>query len=390
MIPLTKPLLDNEDFQAVLAPLQSGWLVQGPRVAQFEESVLRLCSAGHAVATSSCTTALHLTLVAAGIGPGDTVLVPSFTYVATANAVEHAGGRPVFVDIDPETLNISIAHLDRVLAEGKAAGRPVPRALLPVHLFGLCADMPEILKVADRYSLTVIEDAACALGSSVQDQSAGTFGLAGCFSFHPRKLITTGEGGMVVTNDESMAHRLRILRDHGAQSSDHNRHLRGQGEMPDFEDVGYNYRMTDIQGALGCSQMGKLFHIIKERRRLAEAYAGLFANVPWLRLPAAPEGFQHTYQSFVCRVSIKGLSVPETGKMRNSLMRSLAEAGISSRPGTHAVHLLGYYRRRYGFHPEDFPEAWLAHHNTITLPLYPGMTEQEQDAVAAAVRGFIP
>jgi perosamine synthetase len=390
MIPITRPLIDQDDFKAIQAPLQSGWLVQGPNVARFEEMVARCCGVRFGVATSSCTTALHLSLVAAGIGPGDMVLVPSFTYVATANAVEHAGARPVFIDIDPETLNISIERLEEYLHENESAGRPLPKAVIPVHLFGLCADMPGILKLRECYAFTIIEDAACALGSSIHGEHAGSFGLAACFSFHPRKLITTGEGGMVVTQDEGIAHRLRVLRDHGADISDHSRHLNGQGEMPDFNCLGYNYRMTDIQGALGCSQMAKLHRIIRERRRLADVYRALLGEIPWLRLPASPEGFWHTYQSFVCRIRIPGKDPSETGKIRNALLAHLGKAGISSRPGTHAVHLLGYYRRRYGLTSEHCPGARLAHYNTITLPLYAGMTVEDLDRVAEAITKFRP
>ncbi|MEW6667498.1 MAG: DegT/DnrJ/EryC1/StrS family aminotransferase [Thermodesulfobacteriota bacterium] len=390
MIPLTKPLLDQVDYEALRAPLETGWLVQGPHVARFEESVARLCGVRHAVATTSCTTALHLSLVAAGIGPGDTVLVPSFTYVATANAVEHAGARPVFIDIDPETFNLSAPAMAAYLSERRSTGRPMPRAALVVHLFGLCADMTPLLSLAKHYCLTVIEDAACALGSSIRGVPAGAFGLAGCFSFHPRKLITTGEGGMVVTSDEDLARRLRILRDHGAEVSDLSRHTSTNGEMPDFESLGYNYRMTDIQGALGCSQMAKLPRIMGERGRLADGYRALLENIPWLRLPLSPQGFAHTYQSFVCRIRIPGKGVSETGKVRNALMVHLGKAGISSRPGTHAVHLLGYYRRRYGREQEHCPEALRAHHDSITLPLYVGMTHEEQERVAEAIGDFRP
>jgi dTDP-4-amino-4,6-dideoxygalactose transaminase len=266
----------------------------------------------------------------------------------------------------------------------------LPKALLVVHLFGLCAEMESLLRLAERYSLAVIEDAACALGASIRGIQAGAFGLAGCFSFHPRKLITTGEGGMVVTRDEGMVRRLRVLRDHGADVSDLSRHASGQGEMPEFDCVGYNYRMTDIQGALGCSQMAKLPRILEERRRLAEGYRGLLGDIPWLRPPACPEGFLHTYQSFVCRIQAAGREPQETGRIRSSLMTHLEKAGISSRPGTHAVHLLGYYRRRYGLRPEHCPEAWRAHHDSITLPLYAGMTHEEQMRVAEALREFRP
>lgn len=390
MIPLTKPFMDREDYEAVLAPLQSGWLVQGPEVARFEETVARFCKVPYAVATTSCTTALHLSLIAAGIGKGDVVLVPSFTYVATANAVEHAGARPVFVDIDLETFNISLESIEARLAACKAEGGPAPRAIIPVHLFGLCANMDSILELSERHSLSVIEDAACALGSSIHARSAGSFGLAGCFSFHPRKLVTTGEGGMIVTGDGDLAKTLRILRDHGADASDHNRQNAGQDEMPSFNHLGYNYRMTDIQGALGNSQMAKIKKIIESRRALAGVYSGILRSIPWIRTPVCPPGYFHTYQSYVCRLRFEGKRPGNIGKARSGLMKHLRDAGISSRPGTHAVHLLGYYQRKYDVKPQDFPNSRTAHHGTIALPLYPGMTHGEQLRVAEAVASFKP
>lgn len=390
MIPITKPFMDRKEYEAVLAPLQSGWLVQGPEVARFEATVARFCNVDHAVATTSCTTALHLALVAAGIGKGDVVLVPSFTYIATANAVEHAGGRPVFVDINPETFNISLESIEARLASLKAESLPSPKAIIPVHLFGLCADMPSIIELSERHSLSVIEDAACALGSTIQGRLAGSFGLAGCFSFHPRKIITTAEGGMIVTRDEYLAKSLRILRDHGAETSDHARHHAKDGEMPSFNHLGYNYRMTDIQGALGNSQMAKIQKIIDTRRGLARAYNQILQDIPWLKTPLCPDGCIHTYQSYVCSLQLEGAKPVKIGKVRNGLMKHLKEAGISSRPGTHAVHLLGYYHRKYSLRPQDFPNSRMAHHNTIALPLYPGMTNGEQLRVAEAISSFKP
>lgn len=382
--------MDRKEYEAVLAPLQSGWLVQGPEVARFEGTVARFCKVDHAVATTSCTTALHLALVAAGIGNGDAVLVPSFTYIASANAVEHAGARPVFIDIDPETFNISVEKMESTLACWKAENGAEPKAVIPVHLFGLCADMPSILKVSEKYSLAVIEDAACALGSSIEGRPAGSFGLAGCFSFHPRKIITTGEGGMIVTRDDYLAKSLRILRDHGAETSDHARHHARDGEMPSFNHLGYNYRMTDIQGALGNSQMGKIRKIIDIRRGLARAYHRILEEIPWLNTPICPDGCIHTYQSYVCTLHLEGARPSMIGKMRSGLMKHLSNEGISSRPGTHAVHLLGYYHRKYSIRPQNFPNSTLAHNNTIALPLYPGMTYGEQLRVAEAIESFAP
>ena len=389
-IPITRPVIDQEEFAAVQAPLESGWLVQGPHVALFEDRVARYCDISYAVAVSSCTSALHLSLLAAGVGPGDEVLVPAFTYIATANAVEHTGAKPVFLDIDPETFNISVDHLGDYLDGCIDRNDPLPKAVLPVHLFGLCADMPKIEKLCTKHAIDVIEDAACALGSRLERRAAGTFGLAGCFSFHPRKIITTGEGGMVVTGSESMAQRLRILRDHGAEMSDHQRHSQKNGGLPDFNCLGYNYRMTDFQGALGQAQMSKLSRIIEERISIAEAYNRMLKDIPWLAPPRSPDGSVHTYQSYVCRIGDRDSTPHKAARLRQSLMKHLNTADISSRPGTHSVHQLGYYSRKYGYRPEDYPNAWMAHNSAITLPLYPGTTRHEQEFVVETIFCFDP
>ena len=389
-IPLAKPLLDNMEFTAVKTPLESGWLVQGPLVQQFETLVAQYCDVPYAVATSSCTTALHLSLLAAGIRPGDKVLVPSFTYVATANAVEHAGAEPVFIDIDAGTFNVSIAALEAYLKGCMNGGLPIPKALIPVHLFGLCADMAPIQRICEKYSMTIIEDAACAIGSFIDRKSAGSFGSTACFSFHPRKVITTGEGGMVVTGDKKTATQLKVLRDHGAEISDHARHTGSVGELPEFNKLGYNYRMTDIQGALGTAQMAKLPDILMMRKALARTYKQMLSDIPWLSPPTCPKGYTHTYQSYVCRIEIEDHSPQDLGKIRSTLMKHLDDKGVAARPGTHAVHFLGYYRGKYGLLPDHCPNALKAHHNAITLPLYPGMTEKEQTYVVRSISQFKP
>ncbi len=383
-------MIDEKDVAAIQEPLLSGWLVQGPRVAEFEAAVAGYCAVEYAIAATSCTTALHLSLVAAGVGPGDEVIVPAFTYVATANAVEHTGARPIFIDIDPLTYNISIEYLRKYLAQCEAMGNQLPKAIIPVHLFGLCADMPNLMQTCRNYSMAIIEDAACALGAGVYGKAPGAFGVAACFSFHPRKVITTGEGGMIITNDENLARQLRILRDHGAEVSDLSRHKTGMGELPEFNTLGFNYRMTDFQGALGVSQMEKLPQILSARRLLAERYAQLLEEVAWLKTPICPEGFSHTYQSYVCQLDVSGYGHIEIGRIRSELMQFMDNKGISCRPGTHAVHLLGYYQKKYGLRAEDYPNACLAHNNTLTLPLFPGMTEEQQQSVVDAIRQFEP
>jgi len=388
MIPITRPVIGSEELTAIRSPLESGWLVQGPYVKQFEDRVADFCGTTHAVAASSCTTALHLALIAAGIKSGDRILVPSFTFIATANAVEHTGAQPVFIDIDPDTFNISIDALQKYLKHCKESNTPLPKALVTVHLFGLCADLPEIMALSKKYRFAVIEDAACALGSKIDGRAAGTFGKSACFSFHPRKIITTGEGGMIITDDNAVEKRLRILRDHGAEMSDHQRHQNQQGALPDYNHLGYNYRMTDLQGALGLAQMNKLPDIIKERQKLAARYDELLADLNWLKTPVCPSGYTHTYQSYVCRIDRSHQGHGNIGKVRSALMNHLKRSGIATVPGTHAVHLLGYYKSKYELPPEICPNARHAHYACITLPLYVGMTEEEQTYVVKSIRNF--
>jgi len=384
-IPITKPYFDDAEKQALIEPLNSGWVVQGPKVKGFEEAVRRFSGAAHARATTSCTTALHLALVAAGIGPGDEVIVPAFTFVATANAVEYLGAKPIFVDIDLSTFNIAPSQIEPAVT-------PRTKAILPVHLFGLCCEMKTVLEAAAKYHLRVIEDAACAIGGFYQGMHAGTMGDAGCLSFHPRKSITTGEGGMVLTNDADIARRVEILRDHGAEMSDLARH-EGKGLLlPEYNTLGYNYRMTDLQGALGCVQMEKLPAILERKRILASRYNDALAHLKWLQPPVIPDGYDHGYQSYVCLFQPEPLSdmtserLSKLHNQRNNLMDKLNQQGVSTRQGTHAVHALGYYRKKYNLKPWDFPHSWAAEHLTLALPLYPLMTDQEQTFVCDALR----
>jgi perosamine synthetase len=377
-IPISKPYFGDEERAAIVEPLETGWVVQGPKVAEFERLFGAYTGALNSVATSSCTTALHLSLVALGIRPGDEVILPSFTWVATANAIEMVGARPVFVDIDLDTFNIDP---DRV----EAAITDRTRAIIPVSLFGVSAAIDPIMSIAAPRSLKVIEDAACAVGSWYHGRHAGTIADAGCFSFHPRKAITTGEGGMVVTSDPDLAQVVRSLRDHGASRSDLTRHLSKRSYvLPEFDRVGYNYRMTDIQGALGVAQMARLEAILELRTERARVYDRWMQGVEWLRPQALPAGCRHGYQSYVClyRPEDPSLSnLEELHQSRNNLMDSLEAAGIATRPGTHAVHTLGFYRRKYGIQPEDLPNSLIADRLTIALPLYAQMTQAEQEYV---------
>ncbi|MDP6450030.1 MAG: DegT/DnrJ/EryC1/StrS family aminotransferase [Lentisphaeria bacterium] len=367
------PTTGEAEWQALREPLLSGWLTQGPKVAAFEKAFAERHEAAHAIATTSCTTALHLILAALDIEPGDEVIVPAFTWVATANVVAYCGATPVLADVDRTTFNLDPQDVARRITERT-------RAVIPVHLFGLCADMHAIAAAAP--GLTLIEDAACAVGSSLAGQPAGTLGTAGAFSFHPRKSITTGEGGMVTTNDAELAERIDMLRNHGANVPEERRHHNpGQHLMPEFNMLGFNYRMTDLQGAVGLVQIEKLDDLIDERRQWADYYCQELADVPWLQTPQCPEGWRHGWQAFVCYVDETSAPMP-----RNEIMEQLQARGVSTRPGTHAVHMLGYYANRLGLAPDDLPAARDCSRYTMAIPLHNRMSADDFAYVVKQIR----
>ena len=388
-IPIAKTVFTEQDFANVVKPLQSGWVVQGPFVQEFERKWSEFTGAPHAVAVSNCTTALQLSLAALGLGPGDEVVVPAFTWVATANAVESLGARPVFCDIQPDTFNMDPASLHSALTERT-------RAIIPVHLFGLPACLDEILEIAFQHNLRVIEDAACGFAARFRGVHVGNAGDTGCFSFHPRKAITTGEGGMVITGDAELAARLRAMRDHGATATDLQRHLGARPYLlPEFPYLGYNYRMTDIQASIGCTQMDRAREIHSARVYWAGRYHDLLRDIPWLQSPSCPPESVHGFQAYVCVFEAHDLDAPPgmdnvTGvqRRRNDFMDYLQNQGVSTRPGTHAVHMLQYYRDKYSLRPLDFPQAFLADHCTIAFPLFPTMTEEEFEHIARSIRGY--
>jgi perosamine synthetase len=377
-IPISKPYFGEEELLAVQEPLKTGWVVQGPNVAEFERLFAEYTRAEFALATTSCTTALHLALMALGVGPGDEVILPAFTWVATANVIEMLGAKPVFIDIEIDTFHIDINQTEKAIT-------PRTKVILPVSLFGLSADMQPIVELARAHNLKVVEDDACGTGAWYHGQHAGTLADIGCFSFHPRKSISTGEGGMVITADEQIASIMRSIRDHGASVSDHVRHHGPRSYMlPDFNIVGSNFRMTDIQAAVGVVQMGRLEYIMGERIRVADRYDEALAGIEWLRAPIVPSGYQHGYQSYPCMFQPEQPSLENVERLhaqRNQLMDSLEAAGIATRPATHAVHMLGYFSQKYGIKPEDYPCAYLADQLSISLPLFVQLTEEEQEYV---------
>ena len=391
-VPIARASLTPEEIESVLEPLRSGWLVQGPKVRAFEEAWCAFTGAEHSIAVTSCTTALHLSLAALGFGPGDEAIVPAFTWIATANVVEHLGGRVVFADIDLASFNIDPSGIETLIT-------PRTKAILPVHLFGLAADMESINAIAQRHGLWVVEDAACGFGATYQGRHVGTLGHTGCFSFHPRKAITTGEGGMITTNDAQIAERLRRLRDHGAAMTDLQRHL---GPRPyllaDHPEAGYNQRMTDLQAALGAAQMQRAEAIVAERRQLAASYNGAFFDLYWLQTPVDLPACAHGYQSYPClfepelvRQALANADQPllsQIHERRNAWMEALQQQGVSTRPATHAVHMLSYYSNRYNLKPEHYPVAQAANDCSISLPLFHGMRSIEQQHVIDVVRSL--
>lgn len=388
-IPIARTSLTEAEINSVLEPLRSGWLVQGPKVREFEEKWSAFTGADHSIAVTSCTTALHLSLAALGFGPGDEAIVPAFTWISTANVIEHLGGKVVFCDIDLDTWNIDVAQIEEKIT-------PLTKAILPVHLFGLAADMSAINQIAAKHGLWVVEDAACGFGARYKGQHVGTQGDTGCFSFHPRKAITTGEGGMITTNNSSLAAKLRRLRDHGAAMSDLQRHLGARPYLlADHPDAGYNQRMTDLQAALGSAQMDRAGEIIGERRRIAARYDQAFAKLDWLQTPTKLAQYEHGYQSYPClfqperaKAAAAKRSTSEIkaiNEARNAWMDQLQQQAISTRPATHAVHMLSFYQQKYGLQPEDFPNAFVANDCSISLPLFHGMIETEQDFVITQV-----
>lgn len=375
MIRLTIPSIEEDDLAAVREVLASGYLVQGPRVAAFERGVADYVGVKHAIAVSNCTAALHLALLALGVRPGDLVVVTAYSYTATANVIELCGAQPVFVDIRPDTFNMDPDRLADALRRLAGARDLISRvkAILPVHTFGQMADMSAIMAIARQYDLPVIEDAACALGATWQGRPAGAWGALGCFSFHPRKAITTGEGGLITTDRDDLAWRLRALRNHG-QDPD--------AAGADFVMPGFNYRLTEFQAALGLTQMAKLERIIAARRAWAARYNALLADSP-IRPPyVAPEAAA-VYQSYV-------VLLPERmAPRRGDLIARLSAEGIETTIGTWHMPLTTYFRSRYGYRQGDFPVADDVFARSLTLPLHERLTDEEQQRVVDRLRELV-
>lgn len=365
MIPLIKPDLSFDEVKEdIAAIIESGILTNGEYKSRFESEIAKLTGTKHAIAVTSATSALHLSLAAANVGAGDEVLVADFTFPATANVVEEVGAKPVFVDIDPITYTIDLEDLEKKITKAT-------KAMIPVDTFGAPADLPKLEEIAARHNLILIEDAACALGAKIDGRSTGQFGTAGCFSFHPRKSITTGEGGMITTNDDAVAERARLLRNHGGQA---------KGRYQEFVAAGFNYRMSETQAALGLAQLKRLGSILEVRRAKAKQYDLMLAGLP-VRVPQTLTNAVHTYQSYVIELN--------EGVDRDAVIEEMRSAEIETTIGTYAVHAEPFYVKKYGYRPGDLANSYRAYKQTLTLPLYSSMTDADQEKVIEKLREVV-
>ncbi len=367
MIRLSVPSIEEDDLQAVIEVLRSGYLVQGPQVRAFETKVADYVGSKYAVAVTNCTAALQMALLALDVRQGDLVVVSSYSWISTANVIELCGAQPVFVDINVDTFNMCPNHLEEVLRSlfsNRETSRKV-KAVLPVHTFGQIADMPSILETADRYGLPVIEDAACALGADFEGRKAGNWGVMGCFSFHPRKAVTTGEGGVITTSDDELYWKLQALRNHGIDPSK---------ETTSFVMPGFNNRMTEFQAAMGQTQLAKVDRIIQARREAARRYTELLRGTAFI-VPELADSTRHVFQSYVV------LLPEELALNRVQVVQKMREMGVEVTIGTWHMPLTDYYSKRYGYHSGDFPNTDVVFARSLTLPLFEGITLEQQQYV---------
>jgi dTDP-4-amino-4,6-dideoxygalactose transaminase len=374
MIPIAKPYLTEHDAQAAYDAIMSGWITQGPRVQEFEEKFASYTGAKHAVAVSNCTTGLHLAMIVAGVQAGNEVICPSMSYIATANSIMYVGATPVFAEVHPETYNLDVVDVEsRITSKTKA--------VLLVHQIGMPADIDAFSALCKKHNLILIEDAACAAGSSYKGKKIGSHSDLVCFSFHPRKVISTGDGGMVTTNNDAYAERMKLLRQHGMSVNAGARHGATKIIFEDHLEVAYNYRMTDIQAAVGIQQLAKLDWIVEERRKIAQRYLSELADIECIRLPHEEEGYFTNWQSF-------SIYLKESAPLsRNELMQALLDKGIASRRGVMTSHRETAYKQ----HCEgiSLPLTEDACDRSIIIPLYVPMEADDISTVINNLRSLL-
>ncbi len=366
IIKISEPCFNYKELNNVTKVLNSGWITQGNEVRKFENLFSKFHRVKYSIATNSCTTGLHLILTALDFGYGDEIIVPAYSWISTANSVLYTNAKLVLVDVDPKTNNICFENLKKKITKKT-------KAIIIVHLFGLCVDIRKVKKIVGN-NIKIIEDAACASGSKVYNKFAGSLGIAASFSFHPRKVITTGEGGMVTTSNKSLAQKILQLRNHGASIP--NKKTIKPYFMPIFTKIGFNYRMTDIQGSIGVEQIKKLNYFINQRNKWAKYYNSQLNNINWLTVPSFSSEFKHSWQAYVIHLNKR-----KCRYSRNTIMNYLQKNGIFTRPGTHAIHMQKIYSLKYNFKPKDFPGAYFCQKNSIALPLHNKMTKKDFDYV---------
>ena len=387
-IPIAKPAFDCREIESVIQSIKSGWISQGPKAQEFEARFSAYVGTSYASSVNSGTAALHVAMIACGIRPGDEVITSAFTCCAGVNPIEYIHAKPVLVDIDLATFSLDPRQVEEAISDRT-------KAIIPVHLFGLSVDMNPIMRIARKHRLKVIEDGALGLGAYYRGRHIGGFGNAGIFSFHPRKMITTAEGGMVVTNDEKIEKKVKILRNYGASVSAWERHHNGVHVLPSYEVLGFNYKMSDIHASLGVVQIQKIPTILERRRQLAERYDKDLSSLDWLMTPTEPPGHRHGYQSYVCLFNPRDVvhkqqlsSIKSTHRQRNDFIEYLAQRGIATVGGAQAMSRVAYYKRKYALDEAAFPNALTAELLSVALPIYPELSDEKQRYITRSIQAF--
>ncbi|HXB30767.1 MAG TPA: DegT/DnrJ/EryC1/StrS family aminotransferase [Puia sp.] len=374
MIPIAKPYLTKKEAKAAYDTILTGWITQGPRVAEFEQKFAAYTNAKYAVAVSNCTTALHLAMIVSGVAQGDEVICPSMSYIATANAIKYVRAIPVFAEINPSNYNLDIFDVEKKI-------NAKTKAILLVHQIGMPADIDAFKELASKYNIKLIEDAACAAGSSYKGLKIGCHSDLVCFSFHPRKVISTGDGGMITTNNEAYYERLKLLRQHGMSVNDRARHESSKIIFEDHLEVGYNYRLTDIQASVGIRQLEKIDWIVGKRRKIASKYHKAFKHIPFLQLPLEKKGYYSNYQSY--SIYLKD----DCPVSRNEIMQKMLDAGISTRRGIMTTHRETAYKEECA--GLSLPISEKASDRSIILPLYVPMKDEDIEKVIFTLKSIL-